>query len=106
MVTKLYLKFLNLYRAQTAVTLDNIEDIASYMYWRETVYISSNGINQLCDEPGEDNDIDGNAESITNQKNGLKIYILNTLKLSCKSLALLEICKTVLMYSKYIFWIH
>ena len=85
LVARLYLTFLELYQAQTSVTLENREENAADMYRRETVYILANAINQLCDKPDFDG-IDGSIESITNQKSGLKVSIFNTLKLSGKFL--------------------
>ena len=83
LVARLYLVYRDLYGKQSNTSIANPLGNVADMYRRETITILGAAIDQLCDKGGETGQ---NSKSITDQKSGLKINILNVLKLSGKFL--------------------
>lgn len=75
---RLYICFMRHYSMQKEVKIE-LENNAGDMYNRETVTILGKAINELCEK-------ENSSDTITNQKSGLKINILNLLKLTSKFL--------------------
>ena len=82
LVARIYLSFREIYCKQLEVRLANQMNDASDMYRREVILILGQAINLIS----ERNEKDVNHISITGQKSGLKISILNLIKLSAKFL--------------------
>ena len=80
LITRLYLQFHEEYCAQSEVVLSDQCKNAADLFRRETITVLGKVIDKLCDKC--DDDIGANNLSITNQKSGLKISILNMLKLA------------------------
>ena len=81
----IYLAFKELYKEQSAVTWTDRLDNAADMFRRESISVLGSAVNKICQKCGDDYSEACNV-SITDQKSGLKISILNLLKLSSKSL--------------------
>ena len=76
LVARLYLAFCNLYNSQTDVQLVEPMNNAADIYRRETILILGRTIDKICEKP----DSELTSHSVSNQKSGLKIGILNLLK--------------------------
>ena len=76
LVARLYLDFCNLYNSQTDVQLVEPMNNAADIYRRETILILGRTIDNICEKP----DSELTSHSVSNQKSGLKIGILNLLK--------------------------
>ena len=76
LVARLYLAFCNLYNSQTDVQLVEPMNNAADIYRRETILILGRTIDKICEKP----DSELSSHSVSNQKSGLKIGILNLLK--------------------------
>ena len=94
LLARLYLAFCDEYSNQSEVRLGQMLENAGDMYRREVISILGRAINNMCDSP-DVNVVDiqnasietpKNPTSITGQKSGLKISILNLLKLTSKFL--------------------
>jgi len=83
LLSRLYLTFREVYSNQTDVRILNPLNNASDMFRREVITLLGTTINKLCET---DNIQEGCDASITSQKSGLKVNILNLLKLSAKFL--------------------
>nr|XP_047142833.1 uncharacterized protein LOC124817083 [Hydra vulgaris] len=82
LTARLYLSFKSIYNNQKAVKLDNILNNAADKYCREVITIVGEAINSLSEKSNEDLD----HLLLSAQKSGLKISILNLLKLTAKFL--------------------
>ncbi|XP_065673105.1 uncharacterized protein LOC124805852 isoform X2 [Hydra vulgaris] len=82
LTARLYLSFKSIYNNQKAVKLDNILNNAADIYCREVITIVGEAINSLSEKSNEDSD----HLLLSAQKSGLKISILNLLKLTAKFL--------------------
>ncbi|XP_065681675.1 uncharacterized protein LOC124811063 isoform X2 [Hydra vulgaris] len=82
LTARLYLSFKSIYSNQKAVKIDNILNNAADMYCREVITIVGEAINSLSEKSNEDSD----HLLLSAQKSGLKISILNLLKLTAKFL--------------------
>ncbi|XP_065681295.1 uncharacterized protein LOC124817083 [Hydra vulgaris] len=82
LTARLYLSFKSIYNNQKAVKLDNILNNAADKYCREVITIVGEAINSLSKKSNEDLD----HLLLSAQKSGLKISILNLLKLTAKFL--------------------
>ncbi|XP_065682293.1 uncharacterized protein LOC136095516 [Hydra vulgaris] len=80
LLARIYLLFKLYYKQQTSVKLVLEMNNAADMFRRETMDILSKSINKLCENP----DTELKEFSISGQKSGLKISILNIIKLSGK----------------------
>ena len=76
LVAQLYLAFRKLYNSQTDVQLVEPMNNAADIYRRETILILGKTIDKICEKP----DSELTSYSVSNQKIGLKIGILNLLK--------------------------
>ena len=76
LVAQLYLAFCNLYNSQTDVQLVETMNNAAAIYRREKILILGRTIDQISEKP----DSELTSHSVSNQKSGLKIGILNLLK--------------------------
>ena len=92
LLARVYLPFKDIYNDQSEITLTDPLKNAADMYRRETIYILGQAINQITDPDDEAEDEAeyaigmSSGSSVTGQKSGLKISILNLLKLSGKFL--------------------
>ena len=77
LLARLYLKFLSFYNQQTNVIVIDLLGNAADLYRKESMHLLGSAINKLCEDQG---DKDLNSLSISGQKSGLKIGILNLLK--------------------------
>ena len=78
LIARIYLSFRVLYDEQTDIKLSDPLGNAADLYRRETMLILGRTIDTLCEKP----DSDLGPMSISGQKSGLKISILNLLKLT------------------------
>lgn len=78
---RLYLAFREAYSKQSTVLLTNTTNNAGDMYRREVITILGEAVNSLS----EKEKLDG-VHSVTDQKSGLKISVLNLLKLTSQFL--------------------
>ena len=85
LTARVYLLFRKLYEEQSEIIMHDKLCNAADMFRRETISIWGRAINSLC-EKADDNDNASRHISITDQKSGLKISILNLLKLNSKFL--------------------
>ena len=76
LVARLYLAFCDLYNSQTDVQFVEPMNNAADIYRRETILILGRTIDKICEKP----DSELTSHSVSNQKSGLKIGILNLLK--------------------------
>ena len=81
-MARLYLNFIKKYNDQSNVILNNMHSNAADMYRRETITILGQAVEDICEK--EEHTEDG--VSLSDQKSGLKVSILNFLKLSSKFL--------------------
>ena len=79
------MKYRAQYNAQSDVIIDDLAKNAGDLFRREGLFILSETINDICVKVSDPNDVD-HGYSITNQKSGLKLSILNLLKLVSKYL--------------------
>ena len=79
---RLYLSFRNIYNKQSEVQLVDGLSNAADIYRREVITLVGQAINSLSENVDEDSD----SVLVTSQKSGLKISILNMLKLTAKFL--------------------
>lgn len=89
LLTRVYQSFLRQYQNQDEVKLNEKDDNAADMYRRETIILLGKAINELCEKSSDEDEdsVDINVEAtVTNQKSGLKINILNLIKLTAKFL--------------------
>ena len=82
LTARLYLQFCDLYKKQNEVVLTDELNNAADMYRRETIAILGSAINALSENHNEDE----SRITVTGQKSGLKVSILNLLKLTGKFL--------------------
>ena len=82
LISRIYLTFRDEYQKQSDITLHHEMNNAADMYQRETISILGTAINKICDK--EINDEDMNLTSISGQKSGLKVSIINALKMTSK----------------------
>ena len=83
LIARLYLCFRKLYAKQSTISLNNRMNNAADMYCREVITILGQAVSELCEKSMQE-DIDGT--SILDQKSGLKVSILNLLKLTANFL--------------------
>ena len=83
LLTRLYLSFQKTYKNQTLIKLDNPSNNAADLFRREGITVLGDAINNLT-ESTEENEFNEMAGSVIGQKSGLKINILNLLKLTSK----------------------
>ena len=82
LIARVYLKFLEYYQDQSVIILDKSLNNSADMFRRETITILGEAVNTLCDVDCEELP----SLSIIGQKSGLKIGILNMIKLAAKYL--------------------
>ena len=78
LTARLYLSFRNVYENQNEVKLNDGQNDASDMFRRELITVLDRAINMVTEKPPEEL-VDA---SVTNQKSGLKVNILNLIKLT------------------------
>lgn len=81
LTARIYKAFKTRYDRQTGVILDCKENNSADIFRRETITILAEAINEICDKENSDSDV-----SVTEQKSGLKISILNLLKANAQYL--------------------
>ena len=87
LTARVLIGFKNVYDNQTAVKLDHKLENAADIFRRETIIILGEAINEICEKPETvDTEVADLNESLTGQKSGLKISILNLLKHNAKYL--------------------
>lgn len=87
LTARLYLAFKNAYDEQKKITLEDACNNAADICRRETITILASAVNTLCDNPENDDATTSKQHaSVTDQKSGLKVAILNLLKLISKYL--------------------
>ena len=77
LLVRMYLRFKVCYGSQDEVTLSDMLNNSGDMFRKETIFILNDAINDLCEKPNEETI----QNSTSNQKSGLKVNILNSLKL-------------------------
>ena len=77
------LSFQKTYKNQTIIKFDDLANNAADLFRREVITVLGDAINNLT-ESAEENEFDELVGSVTGQKSGLKINILNLLKLTAK----------------------
>ena len=80
LLARLYLRFRCLYDEQSNVKLSNPFGNTADLYNRETITVLGKTIDEMCEHESKK----PNSTSISNQKSGLKISLLNLLKLTGK----------------------
>ena len=78
LLARVYLKFKSFYTQQSEVRLTDVLNNARDVYRRETTHVLCRAIEELCEQ--EDEEL--KKLTITGQKSGLKLSILNLLKLT------------------------
>ena len=84
LTARIYMAFRDEYAKQRDIKLEEKLNNAADIYRREVITVLGRAINQLC-EKSTDGDV-ATAVTVTGQKSGLKINILNLLKLTAKLL--------------------
>ena len=84
LTARIYMAFRDEYAKQKDIKLEEKLNNAADIYRREVITVLGRAINQLC-EKSTDGDV-ATAVTVTDQKSGLKINILNLLKLTAKLL--------------------
>ena len=82
LTARLYLSFRNVYENKSEVKLNDGQNDASDMFRRELITVLDKTINMAREKP-PDELVDA---SVTNQKSGLKVNILNLIKLTSNPL--------------------
>ena len=82
---RLYVRHREMYESQSDVIADDLIGNAGDLFRRESVFILSEAVEQICIKVSDPNDVD-HGDSVTTQKSGLKLSILNLLKLVSKYL--------------------
>ena len=78
LLARLYLRFRCLYDEQSNVKLNNPFGNTADLYNRKMITVLGKTIDEMC----EHESLKPNSTSISNQKSGLKISLLNLLKLT------------------------
>ena len=84
LTARVYLAFCEAYAKQTGVTLDNPLNNTADMYRREAITVLGRAVNDISEKASDDKDV--GSMSVSGQKSGLKVSILNLLKLTSKFL--------------------
>ena len=85
LTARIYMAFRDEYAKQSEIKLEEKLNNAADIYRRELVTVLGRAINQLC-EKSTDGDNMPTTVTVTGQKSGLKVNILNLLKLTAKLL--------------------
>ena len=83
LLARLYLSFQKTYKNQTVIKFDDPANNAADLFHREVITVLGDAINNLT-ESAEESEFDEPVGFVTGQKSGLKINILNLLKLTAK----------------------
>ena len=87
LTARVLIAFKNVYDNQTEVKIEHKLENAADIFRRETIIILGEAINEVCEKPETvDTEVADSNESLTDQKSGLKISILNLLKHNAKYL--------------------
>ena len=87
LTARVLIAFKNVYDNQTEVKIEHKLENAADIFRRETIIILGEAINEICEKPETvDTEVADSNESLTGQKSGLKISILNLLKHNAKYL--------------------
>ena len=84
LTARVYLTFHEIYTTQTEVHFDDCLNNAADMYRREAITVLGRAINDISEKASDDKEI--GSTSVCGQKSGLKVSILNLLKLTSKFL--------------------
>ena len=82
LLARIYICFQNVYKNQAEIQLQEPSNNSADMYRREVILLLGKAINQILEKHNKESD----NLSITGQKSGRKISILNLLKLTAKFL--------------------
>ena len=85
LTARIYMAFRDEYAKQSEIKLEEKLNNAADIYRREVITVLGRAINQLC-EMSTDGDNMPTTVTVTGQKSGLKVNILNLLKLTAKLL--------------------
>ena len=80
LMSRVYLTYRHAYREQSSIVMEDLANDASDMYKREGLSILASAAENLSEKEGKNNSV------VSNQKSGLKISILNMIKLTGKYL--------------------
>lgn len=81
LIGRLYILFSSMYDSQSELTVTNLANNAADIYRMGSIPILGTAINQMC---VKDDDEELNYLSISGEKSGLKVSILNTIKHTAK----------------------